>query len=86
MSDLAACRSCGQEMIWCISPAGKRLPLDARPVDQLPEPWLKTLYWLHRDGTVLHAERWLGDPATLEHTLYASHFATCVNAAQHSRR
>lgn len=29
--ELAKCRTCGRDIIWTISPAGARLPVDARP-------------------------------------------------------
>lgn len=32
MPRIASCSSCGRHIIWSISPDGKRLPLDARPV------------------------------------------------------
>lgn len=25
------CRSCGAEIFWCVTPANKRIPLDAKP-------------------------------------------------------
>lgn len=28
VSDLGACRSCGERIAWCITPAGKRAPVD----------------------------------------------------------
>lgn len=31
--ELAKCRTCGRDIIWTVSPAGARLPVDARPVD-----------------------------------------------------
>lgn len=27
----SACRSCGAEIIWAITPAGRRMPVDAAP-------------------------------------------------------
>lgn len=84
---MATCRSCDQEIIWALSPAGKRMPMDARPSDQLPPPVPKVLYRLEQGANrQLDAIRWLGDSETDTPTLYASHFSTCPNAAQHSRR
>ena len=83
----AFCRSCNAAIIWCVSPAGKIMPLDARPSDQLPEPLPKVLYRIFTNvDNRLEAARWTGDPGVDLPTLYASHFATCPNAAQHSRR
>lgn len=64
----AKCKGCGADLIWSISPAGKRIPMDARP----------TVYRLteQADGTVV-AEK-LSDQATLA----VSHFATCSKVDQ----
>ena len=72
----AKCRSCGREIIWTISPAGKRLPLDARAV---------TVYSIVEvdggdapDAEV--AQRIDKSP------VYVSHFLTCPTVEQHTRQ
>ncbi len=32
--DVSDCRSCGAPIFWAITPSGKRIPLDAEPVEQ----------------------------------------------------
>lgn len=82
---LDKCRSCGLDIIWCLSPAGKRMPLDARPVEQLPDPKPKTLYWIE-DGDPPQAYK-VDALGTMEPDIRrASHFATCAQARQWSGR
>lgn len=35
MGESSACRSCKQEIVWGTTPAGKRIPLDAKPVKRV---------------------------------------------------
>lgn len=78
---MSACRSCGAPVRWVITSRGKRMPLDAEPVD---------------DGNVVLDMSDRNDPVAIvvppEQILvedgprYVSHFATCPNADQHRRR
>lgn len=75
------CRSCQARIVWAVTTAGKRMPLDAEPVE--------------RDGAVLAAHRTGPDqalavrPITPTTDLWPdehparSHYATCPNADQH---
>ena len=86
----ATCSSCGRQIIWTISPAGARLPLDARPV---------TAYWLREPfaGAVPEAVALNTRPVRAtavdqvfgeDHgptKIYISHFLTCPQAREHSR-
>lgn len=69
----ATCRSCGAAIIWAVTPAGKRMPLDAQPAKRivLDDYGVKTF----------------GDEAPCAQVVdtYTSHFATCPNAAQHRK-
>ena len=77
------CRSCGAEILWARTVAGKAIPLDAEP---------------RPDGNVriapiggIDAALVLTDPAEraaaqIEGPVYVTHFATCPNAAEHRRR
>lgn len=71
----AKCRSCGAEIVWTITEAGKRMPMDVEPMTirgafELIGPILP-------DG---HIQAFAASPK-----LYRSHFATCPNAAEHRR-
>lgn len=75
----STCRSCGAPVIWAVTASGKRMPVDAEPVEGgnvrlddvgLPDPQAVVFGGFSAD----HAD-----------TLHKSHFATCVNAAQHRR-
>lgn len=72
---MSACRSCGREIIWATSPAGRRLPLDARPVNP-------HVYRLRGHDETPQAE---GVAFEAQGAVYVSHFLTCPNAAQHSK-
>lgn len=77
---MAACRSCGESIIWRTTPGGKPMPLDPEPVD-------------HGNVIVLDDRRCrvVGGAAAEDHKreggeLYVSHFATCPNANEHRKR
>lgn len=66
-----SCRSCGAAIIWGVTNAGKRMPLDAAPREG--GKWL------------LSGERVVARPRT--HVMgHDSPFATCPGAAQHRGR
>ena len=77
---MSACRSCGAEIRWEVTSAGKRIPLDPRPSPKgnvYLEPGAPTVTVfgkLHADARSAMAGR-----------LYLSHFATCPNADSHRR-
>lgn len=67
MSD--RCRSCGAAIIWALTGAGKRIPLDDDPAAEGGR------YRLEPDGVAVYvAVPLAGEP------LYVSHFATCPDA------
>jgi hypothetical protein len=74
MSD--TCRSCGAALLWAITPKGKRMPLDAAPVEGG--------LWFAYD--VAGEKHCAPARAGAEGPLYTSHFATCPQADQHRRR
>ncbi len=80
---MGVCRSCNAAIIWSISPAGKTLPLDGKPILSIDDVRLGSHSTLYRLVGVRALKAFLtSDPAPL----YISHFATCPNASQHSRR
>lgn len=79
------CRSCGAEIIWVKTVAGKSMPIDATPSD------VGTVQILPgQTCTVLSKAdaakvRDMNNKLENTTTLYVSHFATCVNAASHRK-
>lgn len=72
----ASCSTCGAEIVWAITQAGKRTPLDAKPV-RVAIAARDTEGAEIRDGDALV----IGGSANG----HQSHFATCPNAASHRR-
>lgn len=72
------CKSCGAQIIWATTVAGKKMPLDAEP---------------HEDGNVvlMPAGAMVLPKETFElgkgicSKRYRSHFATCNNASKHRK-
>ena len=73
------CSTCGAPMVWVTTPKGKKMPLDAEPVAS--GPWVIEGDPEGPDPRV----RFIGD-AAYTGDRYTSHFQTCPQAAQHSRR
>ena len=72
----ATCRSCGAEIFWAFTEAGKKMPIDAKPV-----PGGVFFVTRRADGEyVCHAKDAPG------FVRYSSHFATCPDAQKHRRR
>ena len=77
---MSNCKSCGAEIRWVRTPAGKMMPLDAKPT---PEGNVVVVRGIGYAGT----SKYTGDPNLLpgEEFRYTSHFATCPQAGQHRR-
>ena len=67
---MSECRSCGAEIEWAKTAAGKRIPLDAESV-------IEGNIELSEGGMVRVVRNGSGDRV--------SHFATCPNAKEHRR-
>lgn len=77
----ATCGSCDAPIVWAMLPSGKLMPLDATPV---PDGNIAARRF---DNGDLHARALkTGDELVEGERRGTSHFATCVNAAQHRRR
>ena len=85
----STCRSCGESIIWTTLPSGKKCPMDAEPINLALVPSPSTpcydLEW-DNQGKDVEATKW--DRAEiLESTqFYISHFSTCPQAQEHSKR
>lgn len=86
------CSSCGRAILWVVTPAGHRMPLDASPVTRVarrpPEPTSAgpqpVAVVVTADGRTIRG--YVVPPGTPDaEDGRASHFATCPNAARHRR-
>lgn len=93
---MASCNSCSLEVVWVISPAGARMPLDGRAVATAEEASrYPVIYSIKHDadteGEAPPVIAWKRSEYSFAALLAAggkffpSHFATCPNAAFHSR-
>ena len=81
---MARCRSCGQDIRWIKTAAGKNMPCDYVPVYYREQAGAKGKI-VTEDGDVLSAE--INVPCGLADGLgYLSHFSTCPNADTFRRR
>jgi len=76
--EVAQCKSCGARIIWTLTMKGKRMPVDADPVEN------GNIALVEGENVVTST---VVEPARVPGVLlYVSHFATCPNAAQHRKR
>lgn len=67
------CSSCGAPIVWALTPAGKRMPFDAEPLE------VRGLYLIDTRSR---------NASTLEtpYPIHRTHFATCPHAQRHRKR
>lgn len=74
---MAVCKSCGASIFWALTPEGRSIPIDQKPVDGgnivLDENHVATV--------ISTTDR----EATRSRATYQSHFVSCPNADQHRR-
>lgn len=75
---MAKCSSCGADIIWARTESGRRIPLDAAPVDPTKVDGAGFL-----ENGVARFGAFELPPGTPR---YVSHFATCPHAARHRKR
>lgn len=100
VNEPVSCSSCGAPMLWAVTERGKRMPVDAEPVEsgkfllshrRVGDPPV-AVYQRGPDIAKLRAqhERRSKDQGALfgegPLRLFTSHFATCPNADQHRKR
>lgn len=73
---ITECRSCHGPIVWCLTERGKRMPVDAVPVESGTFVKVAT-----QDGSPVMSARHAPEGAR-----YTSHFATCPDAADWRRR
>jgi hypothetical protein len=64
---ITACRACGRSIFFGITPAGKKIPLNAKPI---------TAFVVEPDSLVS------GAPLAKTVSVYTTHFADCPSAEQ----
>ncbi len=74
----AACRSCRAPILWAITNAGRRMPLNAQP-----DPDGLLITWTNNSGELRVSALATGETTGRPH--YTSHFATCSSADAHRR-
>jgi hypothetical protein len=74
--DQSTCSTCGAALIWAVTVAGRRIPLDAEP-----EPY--GMYGLV-DGKAVSLAGSMMTPA-FAGSRHRSHFETCPQASSHGR-
>ena len=77
---MSVCRSCGAPIVWCVTTAGKRMPVDSDPVENgnlviVPQegPWREPLVRVLAKDEVVTEDR------------FVSHFVSCPNAKAHRK-
>lgn len=73
---MARCASCNAAVVWVVTEAGKRMPVDAVPSDKGN--------LILRDGKALHESKVPEAERPAER--YTSHFATCPQGEKWRRR
>ena len=76
---MSACRSCGASIMWCATPSGKSMPVDAEPSDR------GNMVVENGRVTAVVASDAVEEMRSHGYKLHTSHFATCSNAKQHRR-
>jgi len=79
---MSVCRSCHAPVLWVVTQAGKRMPLDAAPTDAGNViRYGDAARVLTADEVAARRSPRHVDPGPL----YVSHFTSCPNAAQHRK-
>jgi hypothetical protein len=72
---LSHCKSCKSPIYWTVTPKGKRMPVDAKPVEV--------------GGNVVLIHRPEGDPiakvVAVGQGSHTAHFTSCPDAEEHKR-
>jgi hypothetical protein len=76
---MPTCRACGCEILWALTEAGKRIPLDVGPGVYCVSP---AENWVNRQAHAVRAMNF--DPARGTHGFAVSHFDTCPARARPS--
>lgn len=81
---MSRCKSCGAEIMWITTTTGKKMPVDADPVQFHQDPAGREIF-VTKGGAVVRGITAKAGEKDVS-TGYNSHFATCPFADQHRRR
>lgn len=81
---MSRCKSCGAEIFWIKTRAGKAMPCDRERVPYWATPGGNKVI-ITPGGEAVRCEL-EGDPMKVTGCGYISHFATCPQANEHRRR
>lgn len=89
MSD--TCFSCSAPITWVVTPAGRRMPVEAAPLTgsrmaEMPRGAVVVLVDERRQGDAYPLAEALELLDDARHTIHISHFASCPFASAHRRR
>lgn len=72
---LAVCRSCAAQIYWVVTEHGKKMPVDAKPVEN------GNIIFVNKQAHVLRA----GEQVEQGVHRWISHYATCPQASSHRK-
>jgi hypothetical protein len=81
---MSECRSCRASIIWTATEKGGRIPLDAAPYEDVDDPG--NLYVFRHDDLDRVFALAVTPDAFPDEPVYRSHFRTCPQASEWSRR
>lgn len=84
-NNFSTCRSCGRQIIWIRTKAGKNMPCDTTLINYKLDG-NATDNIVTENGNVIRCNARDISPEEADGTGYISHFATCPNAARHRKR
>jgi hypothetical protein len=79
---VGVCKRCGDPVVWAVTEAGKRMPVDLEPT----EGGTIELTPGRRPAAIVHSKQAAAAAAASGTPLRTSHFATCRRADRHRRR
>ncbi len=85
MSNFSICRSCGRQIMWIKTKAGKNMPCDPEIITYKAAAGGRERI-VTTNGEVRSAELVESGTPGADGFGYISHFATCTNAGRHRRK
>lgn len=78
------CRSCGADIHFIKTTAGKQMPCDRTAFIVEEDPASREVF-VTAEGVIIHGHVRDAAPGEPAHIAYRSHFATCPHAAEHRK-
>lgn len=80
---MTPCRSCGAELIWCLTPSSRWMPVDREPV---ADGNVEINYEHQPPLAVVLTSTDLAQARLEKIPLHKTHLSTCPNRLEHKRR